>query len=195
MIGVVLAGGKSSRFGGEKLLYKINGKPLILHTIERVLNAKKIEEIAIVTSREKMKSFEKLGFSVVVDKLKIGPIGGVYTAISNFADVFVVAGDMPLVNPKFVDWIVEKFHESNAPVCVPKWKNGYLEPLHATYSQDFLEMIKRQIEKGEYMLGKAIRASSPCYIKIESLPLEWQESLFNINAKSDLKKIKGLSRV
>jgi len=45
------------------------------------------------------------------------------------------------------------------------------------------------------MLGKAIRASSPCYIKIESLPLEWQESLFNINAKSDLKKIKGLLRV
>jgi len=36
LIAAVLAGGKSRRFGEDKLLFEINGKPLILHTIDRL---------------------------------------------------------------------------------------------------------------------------------------------------------------
>ncbi|USS40428.1 molybdenum cofactor guanylyltransferase MobA [Thermococcus aggregans] len=195
MIAAVLAGGKARRFGGEKLLYKVSGKPLILHTIGRVLRAEKIEEVVIVTSRGKQEIFEKLGFRVITDELEVGPAGGVYAALHKLGDAFVIAGDMPLVQPEFVDYIVEKFHKLKPHVCVPKWENGYLEPLHAAYSKSFLEILEKQIAKGRYMLNEAIRLSKPCYIKIETLPEAWRESFFNVNTKSDLKKIKGFSRV
>ena len=195
MIAAVLAGGKARRFGEEKLFYKVSGKPLILHSIERVLQAEKIEEAVIVTSKDKQETFEKLGFRIITDELEIGPAGGVYTALHELGDAFVIAGDMPSVKPEFVDYIVEKFHKLKPYVCVPKWENGYLEPLHAAYSKSFLEILKEQITKGRYMLNEAIKLSKPWYIKIETLPEEWQESFFNVNTKSDLKKIKGFSRV
>lgn len=195
MIAAVLAGGKAKRFGEEKLLYKVSGKPLILHAIESVLKAEGIDEAVIVTSREKKETFEELGFRVIVDELEIGPAGGVYTALKKLGDVFVIAGDMPSIKPKFVDYIIEKFYELKTSVCVPKWKNGYLEPLHAAYSKNFLKILEEQITKGRYMLNEAIRLSNPCYIEIEPLPKEWRESFFNVNTKSDLRKIRGSSRV
>jgi molybdopterin-guanine dinucleotide biosynthesis protein A len=195
MIAAVLAGGKAKRFGEEKLLYRVSGKPLILHAIENVLKAERIDEAVIVASREKKEVFEGLGFEVIVDELKIGPIGGLYTALRELGDVFVIAGDMPAIKPEFVDYIMAKFCKLKPSVCVPKWKNGYLEPLHAAYSKTFLGILEKQIARGRYMLNEAIRLCNPCYIEIESLPEEWRESFFNINTKRDLKKIKGFSRV
>ncbi|WP_087037749.1 molybdenum cofactor guanylyltransferase MobA [Thermococcus litoralis] len=195
MIAAVLAGGKAKRFGEEKLLYRVSGKPLILHAIESVLEAEGINEAVIITSREKKEAFEELGFKVIVDELEIGPAGGVYTALKKLGDVFVIAGDMPSIKPKFVDYIIEKFYELRPLACVPKWKNGYLEPLHAAYSKNFLKILEEQITKGRYMLNEAIRLSNPCYIEIEYLPEEWRESFFNVNTKSDLRKIRGSSRV
>ncbi|ALV62925.1 Molybdopterin-guanine dinucleotide biosynthesis protein MobA [Thermococcus sp. 2319x1] len=191
----MLAGGKAKRFGEEKLLYKVSGKPLIAHAIERVSKAEKIEGVVIITSREKKETFERLGFRAIVDELEIGPIGGVYTALRELGDVFVIAGDMPSIKPEFVDYIIERFHELNPIVCVPKWENGYLEPLHAAYSKNFSKILEEQIAEGRYMLNEAIRLSNPCYIEIEPLPKEWQESFFNVNTKSDLRKIKGSLRV
>ncbi|WP_175059492.1 molybdenum cofactor guanylyltransferase MobA [Thermococcus sp. 2319x1] len=195
MIAAVLAGGKAKRFGEEKLLYKVSGKPLILHAIERVSKAEKIEGVVIITSREKKETFERLGFRAIVDELEIGPIGGVYTALRELGDVFVIAGDMPSIKPEFVDYIIEKFYGLKPLVCVPKWKNGHLEPLHAAYSKNFSKILEEQIAEGRYMLNEAIRLSNPCYIEIEPLPKEWHESFFNINTKSDLRKIKGSLRV
>jgi len=195
MIAAVLAGGKAKRFGEEKLLYRVSGKPLILHAIESVLEAEGIDEAVIITSKEKKEAFDELGFKVIVDELEIGPAGGVYTALKKLGDVFVVAGDMPSIKPEFVDYIIEKFYELRPLVCVPKWKNGYLEPLHAAYSKNFLKILEEQITKGRYMLNEAIRLSNPCYIEIEPLPEEWRESFFNVNTKSDLRKIRGSSRV
>ncbi|USG99328.1 molybdenum cofactor guanylyltransferase MobA [Thermococcus argininiproducens] len=194
MIAAILAGGRSSRFGEEKLLYRVDGKPLITHTIERLVKAENIEEVVVITFKEKEHEFKKLGLKILIDKFKIGPIGGVYTALVELGDVFIAAGDMPNINPEFVDYIIKKFHRSRPMVCVPLWPNGYLEPLHAAYSEEFLPVLENQIKKREYMLGKAIKNARTCYIQIESLPLEWRESLFNINTKRDLKKFKGASR-
>lgn len=194
MIGVILAGGRSNRFGEEKLLYNVNGKALIAYTIERLLKSKSIEEVVIITLQERKDKFKDLGVRILIDKLEIGPIGGVYTALVKLGDVFIAAGDMPNINPEFVNYIIKEFHKFGPMACVPLWANGYLEPLHAAYSQEFLPVLENQIKKGEYMLGKAIRNAKTCYIQIESLPLEWRESLFNINTKRDLKKFKGVSR-
>ncbi|AIF68718.1 hypothetical protein PAP_01390 [Palaeococcus pacificus DY20341] len=194
MMGVILAGGKSKRFGEDKLLYRVDGKPLILHTTERLLKARLVEDVLIVTSKERREKFEDLGFSVLVDELLIGPIGGVYISLKEVGDAFVVAGDMPRINPSFVDLIIGTFYKSESLVCVPVWENGYMEPLHAAYSKDFAEVLRKAIEREEYSLNQAIRGVNFCEIEIENLPPEFGESLFNINKKSDLKSAQLLGQ-
>ncbi|MDV3104217.1 molybdenum cofactor guanylyltransferase MobA [Thermococcus waiotapuensis] len=189
MIAAVLAGGSGRRFGGDKLLFRISGKPLILHTIERLEKADSIDEIVIVASPENAEKLRPFG-NVVVDELLVGPIGGLYTALSR-GDAFVVAGDMPLLVPEFVDFIVELFYSEKKPVCVPRWGNGYLEPLHAAYSSEFRELLEEKIRAGQYSINRAIRESDACYIEIESLPVDWRESFFNVNTREDLERIRG----
>ena len=188
MIGAILAGGRGRRFGGDKLLYKINGRPLILYTIERLETAKKIDEVVLIASKDNAKKLVKLGYRVVVDELLIGPMGGVYTALS-LGDAFVVAGDMPLLVPEFVDFIISEFKKSGKIACVPRWENGYLEPLHSAYSSAFREVLEEKIKAGNYALNRAIREVNPCYVQIESLPEEWRESFFNVNTREDLGKL------
>lgn len=187
MIGAVLAGGRAKRFGGDKLLFRISGKPLLLHTIKRLEMAGKIEEIVLIASKENAEKLKCFGYEVVVDELMVGPIGGVYTALS-LGDVFVVAGDMPLLVPEFVEFIIECFEKVKKPACVPKWNNGYLEPLHAAYSSSFRDFLGERMESGNYAINQAIRESDACYIEIEKLPEDWRESFFNVNTRGDLRR-------
>ncbi|ASJ06780.1 molybdenum cofactor guanylyltransferase MobA [Thermococcus pacificus] len=189
MIAAVLAGGSGRRFGGDKLLFRIDGRPLALHTIERLKKADSITKVVIVASPENADKLKAFGH-VVVDELLVGPIGGVYTALS-LGDAFVVAGDMPLLVPEFVDFIVERFKTAKKPACVPRWGNGYLEPLHAAYSSEFREFLEEKIKAGHYAINRAIMESDACYIEIESLPEEWRESFFNVNTRKDLGRIRG----
>jgi molybdopterin-guanine dinucleotide biosynthesis protein A len=188
MIGAVLAGGRGRRFGGDKLLFRINGKPLLLYTIERLEKAERIDEIVLVASRENTEKLRSFGYEVVVDDLMVGPMGGIYTALS-LGDAFVVAGDMPLLIPDFIDLIAERFEETKKPACVPRWGNGYLEPLHATYSSSFRDFLWERIKSGNYAINQAIRESDACYIEIEKLPEGWRESFFNVNTREDLRRI------
>ena len=75
---------------------------------------------------------------------------------------------------------------------MPRWENGYLEPLHATYSRAFREILEEKIKTGNYALNRAIREANPYYLPIESLPEEWRESFFNVNTREDLGRIRNL---
>ncbi|WP_456423519.1 molybdenum cofactor guanylyltransferase MobA [Thermococcus sp.] len=191
MIGAVLAGGRGRRFGGDKLLYKIRGKPLILYTVEGLETAREIDEIVLVASKDNAEKLKTLGYEVVIDELLIGPMGGVYTALT-LGDAFVVAGDMPLLVPDFIDFLVFEFRKSGKVACVPRWENGYLEPLHSVYSRSFRGILEEKINAGDYALNRAIREANPCYVPIESLPEGWRESFFNVNTREDLGRIKGI---
>ncbi|BAA30077.1 molybdenum cofactor guanylyltransferase MobA [Pyrococcus horikoshii] len=186
LIAAVLAGGKSRRFGEDKLLFEINGKPLILHTIDRLEKCNLIKRVVIVASSHNEKVMREFGYEVIVDELEIGPISGLYSALS-LGEVLVVGGDMPSLIPEFIDYIIKEFNNSRKIACVPRWSNGYLEPLHAAYSREFREILGERIRKGKYKLGDAIREiPNVCYISIEKLPVEWRESFFNVNRKEDL---------
>ncbi|AMQ19379.1 molybdenum cofactor guanylyltransferase MobA [Thermococcus peptonophilus] len=191
MIGAVLAGGRGRRFGGDKLLFRINGKPLLLYTLEKLERAEKIDEIVLVASKENAEKLEGFGYEVLIDGLMVGPMGGIYTALS-LGDAFVVAGDMPLLVPEFIDFIVERFEETKKLACVPRWGNGYLEPLHAAYSSSFRGFLEERIKSGNYAINRAIRESDACYIEIEKLPENWRESFFNVNTREDLGRLSPL---
>lgn len=58
--GLIVAAGKGNRFGGTKQFFILDGKPVLLHTIEVFERARCIDQIILVTNEHKIKYMETL---------------------------------------------------------------------------------------------------------------------------------------
>ena len=92
---VVLAGGRSSRFGRDKLAEPIDGRPLLDHAVEAVRpHATEIVVVAGPGSRPVLPA----GVTLVHDAVAFeGPLAGLLAGLRAAAEpvVLVVGGDMP----------------------------------------------------------------------------------------------------
>ncbi len=80
ILGTVLAGGKSKRFGSDKSSAKLGDKSLIEHTISKIEN--NFKEILIITNNENI-IFNNNNIFLINDIIKgyLGPLVGVLTAM------------------------------------------------------------------------------------------------------------------
>lgn len=137
MTAIILAGGKSSRFGLDKAFIKVRGLPLIISQIKLLKEI--FKKIIIITNNPKRYKFKgvKIFQDIVPGK---GPLGGIYTALTN-SDTFynfVIACDMPNLSPKLIKHILKQ--RNGFDVVVPHLKNGY-ETLFAIYSKNCIMPI------------------------------------------------------
>jgi 2-C-methyl-D-erythritol 4-phosphate cytidylyltransferase len=58
--GIIVAAGKGNRFGGTKQFFLLDGKPVVLHTIEVFERARCIDQIILVINEHKIKYLETL---------------------------------------------------------------------------------------------------------------------------------------
>lgn len=140
----VIAGGKSTRFGQDKLVYKLNGIPILEH----VTGILKTIFSRIIIIGDTLEKFAYLGLESHSDLIKgIGPIAGIYTAlmISKTNKNFCVAGDLPYLNAGLIEYMISV--SDNYDITVP-FVNGYFEALHAIYSKNCIEYIKGNMAKG-----------------------------------------------
>ena len=139
--GVILAGGKSSRYGKNKAFAEIDGIPII----ERVATVlqKLFKDITIISNTPE--DYKHLGFPIIQDIVKgLGPIGGIFTALSQIPCryFFIAACDMPSLNEGLIRHMVSLRNKFD--IIAPKiaWK---IEALHALYSRDCLPHIKELV--------------------------------------------------
>ena len=79
ILGVVLAGGKSQRFGQDKSQVKLQGKLLIDYILSETID--EFNEILIVAN-EKINFMSSNNISITKDfKIGLGPLGGVLSAM------------------------------------------------------------------------------------------------------------------
>jgi molybdenum cofactor cytidylyltransferase len=134
---VVLAAGKSSRMGSNKLLADLDGKVLIRHSVE-ALKASSVQDIVVVTGNEPelvKKAIEPLGVRFVhnpnyADGLSTSLKRGL-TAISAEMDgVLVCLGDMPLIDPQTIDRLVAAYNVAeHRTICVPTFEGKRGNPV------------------------------------------------------------------
>jgi molybdenum cofactor guanylyltransferase len=96
---IVLAGGRSSRFGRDKLAEPVGGRPLVGHAIDAV-RAVAAEVLLVVAPGPDVAATE--GVRIVHDERAFeGPLAGVAAGLSatDAEIVVIVAGDMPTVVP------------------------------------------------------------------------------------------------
>jgi len=177
--GVILAGGKSLRYGRNKALVKIDGIPLI----ERVINVMRslFRHLILITNTPDEYSYLKLPMHE--DLIKgLGPLGGIFTALMTIKNQagFFVACDMPHLNRELIHHMVEVRYDFDA--VVPRTQAG-TEALHALYGKGCLPQIKRLIDSSQYQTLRFFPKVSVRYVdENEIRRFDPQlESFFNIN--------------
>jgi molybdopterin-guanine dinucleotide biosynthesis protein A len=185
--GVILAGGKSSRYGTNKALAKINGISLIENVI-RVMGSL-FQDLVLITNTPDEYAFLEL--PMYEDLIKgLGPMGGIYTALNSIKNHagFFVACDMPSLNPALIRHMVEI--RGDFDVVVPEI-SGKMEALHALYAGRCIPAIKRLIDLHEYQTIRFFSEVSVRHVKESEVRRFDPElnSFFNVNRPEELGRI------
>ncbi|OGL06966.1 MAG: hypothetical protein A3I03_05030 [Candidatus Rokubacteria bacterium RIFCSPLOWO2_02_FULL_68_19] len=141
--GVIQAGGKSTRMGGEpKALVELGGKRIIERIVD-VLGSV-LSNLLIVTNTPEPYAF--LGLPMVPDVFPDhGSLGGIYSGLkaAKGDGAFTVACDMPFLKAEVVRLVVS--HAGEADVVIPKVGNQY-ETLHALYAKACLPPMEAMLK-------------------------------------------------
>jgi len=206
---VILIGGKNIRFGNESAaVLDVLGKPLILHQIETL--SKFDEDVFLVANSEYQINsyYREINFPrdinfIIDDPEIIGesdvrtPMLGIYSGFKElnslgFEKGFLLSGDMPLIKPEVIELLIKEVKGYDC--CIPRWNNGFLEPLFAIYSvEKTYELTKKTIQEKNYALNSIIdKTWNINYISVEESikPLDQNlVSLINVNGPIDLEKV------
>jgi molybdopterin-guanine dinucleotide biosynthesis protein A len=176
----VMAGGKSSRMGRDKLLIRVEGETLVGRTA-RVLAEGFDTVLLCVADAEKYDTCAE----PVEDVFRgCGPLGGLHAALLRTQDrgVFACAGDMPFISAEAALKVVEACGEAEA--CVPVGADGKPEPLFAYYKKELAPRAEELLREGRRSMRSLLEIS-----KVKTIPaasLGDPHLLENLNTPEDL---------
>lgn len=187
---IILAGGKSIRFGHDKISEKIDGKSLLDQVISHVEPICK--DIIIVTANER--AFAHLAgrknIRIVNDIIPgMGSLGGIYTGLVESKTHYnlVVAADMPFLNEALLRYMTNV--AEGYDLTLPRVKNWY-EPLHAVYSKKCIDPAKAIFAEGKRVIVELFKYVKVKYVEAEEIDrFDPQHlSFFNINTQQDMER-------
>ena len=194
---IILAGGRSSRFGRDKALVDFAGRPLIAHVTHRLqdLGDECIVSIGKSDNADEYRRILPKNIMIAQDTVNFqGPLAGFITALDKCTSnsCFLGACDMPLIEPKVVQYLFRK--GANSSGAIPKWRDGRLEPLHAVYDRNATKHAARQVinEHTPSMISLIDHIPRIRFVNIEDeiAPLDASLDTFrNLNTPRDLEKL------
>lgn len=181
----VLAGGKSSRMGQNKVLMEYQNRRFLDRICEELQGFDEKPCISAAMPGE----YEDLGLPVVCDEYReIGPMEGIrQVLIHTSCDyVFVCAGDMPFITGDLVRYMAEFISSDYDCYCMVD--EDHIHPLCAVYSKKILPVIEELIEQGQYRLMQILRRVRTKYIRLESSCFD-KKQLRNINTREEFESL------
>ncbi len=199
MAAVILAGGGGRRLGRPKPLVELHGKTLIAYVIEAAMEI--VDEIIVVAGVGASKALRAL-IPKEVELLEdlergLGPLMGIYTGLRAVRKPYalILPCDAPLLNVDILRYLLEAVKGYDA--AVPRWPNGYLEPLHAAYRVEAaLRAAEKALEEGRLEVrGLLERLDRVLYISTEELRTMDPElhTFYNINTPEELEEAEEIS--
>jgi molybdopterin-guanine dinucleotide biosynthesis protein A len=150
--GVILAGGRNSRFGGrEKALIPLAGKPMIDHIIDALDG---LFADLIIVSNHPQRYIDR-DATIVTDLFEVrSSLTGIHAGLfySRCDDVFICACDTPLIKPALVHTLLDA-RQGGIDLVVPKTADG-LEPLCAVYAKKCLPTVENRLKRGDYRIRR-----------------------------------------
>ena len=193
---IILAGGRSSRLGQDKMSLIISGE----HLLDRIVS--KLEqlhgEIILVLAAGQAKpatsylSQVKITTDLYPGK---GPLIGIYSGLQATDDdkCIAVGCDMPFLNVDLLRYMMGLAPEFD--VVVPSL-DGMVEPLHAVYSKGCLASIERLLKQGYLSVSRLFSLVRVRYVEADEIDRFDPKhlSFFNINTEADLKVARKLAK-
>lgn len=142
--GLVLAGGKSRRFGEDKALVVYNG----LSFLERAVSLLASLQLKPIVVTRRGANYPLAGCVVIYDKLfEKGPLGGLYTAMSVFKNTtfLVLTCDMPALTPAVLSDLLA-VHEPHFEITAYSTESG-LQPFPGIYEPSLFETVRNNLKQ------------------------------------------------
>jgi len=189
ILAVVLAGGKSQRFGQDKSQVKLQDKILINYILGEIID---VFQETLIIANDPIDYMQSDKISITKDfKNNLGPLGGVLTGMKwikennkNYKWISTFPSDTPFFTKKELNYFYENIKENNSKLFFIKNKDTR-HNIFGLWSLDLLDRLEKDLLKGERKVE--VWADS---IGVSTVNIEYKkpDPFFNINTKEDLKK-------
>ena len=189
ILGTVLAGGKSQRFGEDKSQVKLGGKLLIDYILSEIID--EFNEILVVSNNLiNFKECKKI--SLIKDfKKDLGPLGGVLTAMKwvkennkDYQWISTFPADTPFFKNQILKDFLKKINIEEGKLFFIK-SNNTRHNIFGLWSIDLMDKLEEDLDKGE---RKVEVWANSIGVKNINMKFEDKDPFFNINTKEDFKK-------
>jgi molybdopterin-guanine dinucleotide biosynthesis protein A len=194
ILAVVLAGGKSKRFGKDKSQVKLGNKILIDYVLTEIIDF--YNDILIVTN-EPIKFLNSNKISIINDfKKGLGPLGGVLSAMKwvkdnkkNYKWISTFPIDTPFFKKEHLSKFYKEINLDESNLFFMKSKNTR-HNIFGLWSLELFEKLELALDRGD---RKVELWANEIGVKIIDFEDENnKDPFFNINTKEDLETAKKL---
>ena len=186
--GAILAGGRSSRYGGKlKGLEEVAPGVSMMDREIRELTSAGLGEVIIVTNEPE--AYRHCGAQMIPDlRPGLGPLGGIEAALAHYAGRYdatvLLPCDLPAITRHEIRTLVEGFVAGSARVAVAA--HIFWEPLCTVVHNSLLAAIREALDEGQRSPGKLWR-------DLGAAPVDFADPapFCNVNSPEDLARWQG----
>lgn len=196
ILGLILAGGKATRFGGgDKSLRLLNDRPLLAHTDERL--RPQVDAIALSANGDPAR-FAAFDMQVLADPEDLpdaGPVAGLmaglaFAARDGFDYLLVVPCDAPFFPTDLAARLMEAMGDLHVQ-CARALSDGQAHPVFSLWRISALPTIKAESEKGIRALWRLQSSLQTADVAFDAIPFDpFQDA----DTAEDLARLEALSR-
>tara|TARA_B100001142_G_C14125725_1_gene574870 strand:+ start:80 stop:694 length:615 start_codon:yes stop_codon:yes gene_type:complete len=189
ILGVVLAGGKSQRFGEDKSQVKLQGKLLIDYVLNEIID--EFNETLIIANNS-INFMQSNKISITRDfQSGLGPLGGVLTAMKwvkeknkKYKWISTFPVDTPFFTKKELKFFYENININKNKLFFIRNENTR-HNIFGLWSLDLMEKLEKDLIKGE---RKVEVWADTVGVNVVNIDYKKPDPFFNINTKKDLDK-------
>ena len=194
ILAVVLAGGKSKRFGEDKNHIKLGEKTLLEHVLSKISN--KFKEILIVSSHNQ--GIKKLDNVTVIPDCfdDFGPLAGVLSSMKwvkenqkQYKWVATFPSDTPFFEISIIEEYKKRINLNDSSLYFVK-SNNKRHNIFGLWSIDLLEVLEGDLINNNFR--KVEDWANKIGVKTIDIEVKKFDPFFNINTKEDFEKAKKI---
>ena len=183
-VGIVLAGGLSSRFGSPKAFARIGNSYFYERAVESLIPY--CEEVIIVARPEQMDAYPAQ-LEVILDVPEVagfGPLAGILSAMEFVeADRYVVLPcDMPYVNGSVIGQLLARHNEDVTAITAA----GKYHPLVSVWDRKLKSSLRKALENDQFSVMKLLEELDVTWINGRKLTNHEQSVFRNVNTSTDV---------
>lgn len=156
LMGIVLAGGKSSRMHTDKAFITYHTQPQLYHLYYQLKLFCNEVCISCNTNQKLLINKAYQYISDIATQDDCGPIVAIISVMEKYRDLsyMLIACDYPFLTINNIQQLKEAWQVSNRTVCFYNNETGFIEPLLAIYDAKDLPALKQFYKNGNYSLSQ-----------------------------------------